>query len=301
MRPTLWLKNDSGDIWDLRPRRLLQAAYASFFSTLDGTGFETKLTVARVKYDFVITEETPQQVPIKGKMYFRDPTQMRRFGEFMGDYAQSVQLFYDPEGKIDPRSQIDRPWYKVVKITKLSSGEQDKKTGFWICDMVFTPLSVMWRRGTTIASTTSLVVGDPHVYPFIYPYFYQSERKLYLNVLNDGERIGCRISITNNGKNALGALEWSVSSGDVRQYAKWLDGIGLAPGRTLLIDSNPGSQEASVKYGEGSDDAGDYQEANPQYINFVDLYPGNNQIVFNLGTVDDVTVTASYTEQVRAL
>lgn len=222
MGPTIWLKNSNEDIWDLRPARGLREEYASYFSTLDGTGFETKLTVSRVKYDFIVTEETPQQVLIKGKMYFRNPLHLRRFGEFMGDYTQTVRLYYDPEGKIDPRSQIDRPWYKTVKITKLSSGEQDAKTGFWICEMTFTPLSVMWRRDTTIASTTSLVVGDPHTYPFIYPYFYQSERKLYLNVLNDGERIGCKVAVTNKGQNALERIEWMATAGSVRQYAKWL-------------------------------------------------------------------------------
>lgn len=301
MRPTIWLTNEAGDVWDLRPSNIVTQVYASFFRGIDGTGFETKLSVSRVQYDFVVTEEAPQQVPIKGKMYFTSPLNMRRFGEFIGDYGKPITLFYDPEGKIDPRSQIDRPWYKTVKVTKLSSGEQDLKTGLWICDMVFTPLSVMWRRGVTIASTTNLVVGDPHVYPFIYPYFYQSERRLYLNVMNDGERIGCKIEIKNKGANPLGALEWSVISGDKRQYAKWLEGVGLASDRTLVIDSNPGTQEASVEYGDGKDDVADYQEANPQYINFVDLHPGNNQFIFNLGTVDDVEVTVSYTEQVRAL
>lgn len=301
MGPTIWLKNDIDDYWDLRPKRGLREEYASYFSTIDGTGFETKLSVTRVKYDFIVTEETPQQVPIKGKMYFRDPLHLRRFGEFMGDYTKTVRLYYDPEGKIDPRSQIDRPWYKEVKITKLESGEQDKKTGFWICAMTFTPLSVMWRRDTTIASTTSTVVGDPHIYPYIYPYFYQSERKLYLNVLNDGERIGCKVTITNRKSTPLETLEWTAVAGNVRQYAKWLAGDGLASRRTLVVDSNPRTQMAVVQHDGEEDDVSDYQEPNPQFINFIDLYPGNNQIVFNLGTVDDVDVTVTYTEQVRAL
>lgn len=45
----------------------------------------------------------------------------------------------------------------------------------------------------------------------------------------------------------------------------------------------------------------DYQEANPQYINFVNLFPGNNLIMFNLETISGVTIEVSYTEQVRAL
>lgn len=301
MRPTIWLKNSNGDVWDLRPSNILAQPYASFFKGIDGTGFETKLAVSRVQYDFVVTEETPQQVPIKGKMYFISPVNMRRFGEFMGDYSNTVRLYYDPEGKIDPRSQIDRPWYKTVKITKLSSGEQDTKTGLWICDMVFTPLSIMWRRDTTVASTTSEVIGDPHTYSFIYPYFYQSEQKLYLNILNDGERIGCQIVIKNTGAYALNTLEWVAIAGKKRQYAKWLEDVGLAPGRKLVIDSNPSTQEAAIYYEDEVEDVSDYQEPNPQYINFIDLYAGNNQIVFNLGTIEDVEVEVTYTEQVRVL
>lgn len=300
MQPSIWLKNNDGDVWNLRPRNM-NDEYSSFLKTLDGTGFETKLTVSRIKYDFVVKDETPQQVPIKGKMYFRSPLNKRRFSEFCGDFTQTVKFYYDPEGKIDPRSQIDRPWYKICKITKLTDGEVDANTGFFICDMQFTPLSVVWRRDTTIASTTSLVVGDPHTYPHIYPYFYQSERKLYLNVLNTGERIGCNIAITNNREHKIDTLEWTVIAGKNRQYAKWLSGIGLAPSRQLIIDSNPSTQQAVVVYGENSDDVADYQEPNPQYINFVDIFPGNNQFVFNFGVVDGVDIDVTYTEQVRFL
>lgn len=302
MQPTIWLKNAAGDIWDLRPAGgLKKVVNGSYLKALDGTGFETKLAFARIKHDFVVTEETPQQVNITGAMYFRNPEHLKRFGEFIGDYSNDVQFFYDPEGKIDPRSQIDRPWYKYVRITKLTNGEQDEKTGYWICKMTFTPLSVMWRRDTTIASTASLVVGSPHVYAYVYPYFYQSESKLYLDILNEGERIGCRVKIKNIQANALTTLEWVCNSGKRRQYAKWLDAIGLASGRTLIVDSSPSSQEATVNYDDNVDDVQDYQEPNPQYINFVELYPGNNQIVFNLGTIEGAEVEVSFTEQVRAL
>ena len=48
-------------------------------------------------------------------------------------------------------------------------------------------------------------------------------------------------------------------------------------------------------------DVQDYQEANPQYINFIDLHPGNNLIMFNLEAINGVTIEVSYTEQVRVL
>ncbi len=302
MRPTIWFKNKAGDIWNLRPDKITDTFNCSFFYALDGTGFESKLAFARIKNDFVVTEEQPQQVPITGTMYFRNPEHLKRFSEFVGDYTQELQFFYDPTGRIDPRSQIDRPWYKWVRINKMTSGEQDAKTGYWLCKITCTPLSAMWRRDTTIASTVSQVIGDPHVYQFVYPYFYQSERKLYLDILNEGERIGCRVEIKNiKTGESLKTLEWVCSSGKSRQYAKWLEGIGLAPGRTLVIDSTQSDQEATVQYGDNTDDVQDHQEPSPQYINFVELLPGNNQIVFNLGTIEGVEVKVSYTEQVRVL
>lgn len=302
MRPTLWLKNDAGEVWNLRPSNLLRARDASFFATLDGTGFETKLTFARVKNDFVITEEAPQQITIKGTMYFRDPKHMAAFGDFVGDYSNTLRLYYDPEGRISPTAQLERPWYKEVRITKLTSGEQDVKTGYWVCPMEFAPFSVMWRRDTTRASTVTSVEGDAHVYAYTYPYFYQSERKFYLDMENTGAQIGCVIAIKNTGTHALEKLEWVATSGDHKQYARWLEGVGLAPGRTLIVDSNPSTQRAVVQTGSDTvDDVSDYQEANPQYINFIELYHGQNQIVFNLGTVSDVEIEVTFIEQVRVL
>jgi hypothetical protein len=175
----------------------------------------------------------------------------------------------------------------------------DVNTGFFICEMQFTPLSVMWRRDTTLASTASLLVGDPHIYPYVYPYFYQSEKKLYLNILNDGEKIGCKVTVTNNTEKPIETLEWVVTSGKNKQYARWLNGVSLAAGRTLEIDSNPSTQRAIVSYGDNEDDVGDYQEPNPQYINFVEIYSGNNQFAFNFDVIEGVQVDVSYTEQVR--
>ncbi len=302
MRPTLWLKNDAGEVWNLRPQRLLREKQASFFAALDGTGFETKLTFSRIKDDFIVTEDEPQQVTIKGTMYFRDPKHMAAFGDFVGDYSNVLRLYYDPEGRITPTMQLARPWYKKVRITKLSSGEQDVKTGYWVCPMEFVPFSVMWRRDTTRASSVTTIKGEAHVYSYSYPYFYQAERRFYVNIENTGARIGCTVSIKNTGTAPLERLEWVASSGDHRQYAKWMAGYGLAPGRTLIVDSNPSSQRAVIEIAPNSfEDVSDFQEPNPQYINFVELYHGDNQIVFNVGTVTDVEIEVTFIEQVRVL
>lgn len=301
MRPTIWLKNNAGEVWNLRPTQPFTEPKSSFLYAIDGTGFETKLTVARVKYDFVVTDEEPKQIDIQGQMYFVSPANMKSFGEFVGDYEQNVRFYYDPEGKIDPHSQMEHPWYKEVRITKLNSGECDKKTGMFVCKMAFTPLSVMWRRDTVIASSTTAVQSNAHVYSFTYPYFYQNEHRLYLAINNTGERIGCKVNITNTGAVSLPKCAWTVTSGNIRQYAQWLENIGLEPHKTLVVDSNPSSQESTVKLNGSAEDVADYQEANPQYINFIELYPGENLIVFDVGTIENVIIEVSYTEQLRVL
>ncbi len=300
MQPSIWLKNSNGDIWNLRPRKINDSQWESFLNNIAGLGLKTKKTYARINNDFIETKDEPQQVDITGTMLFATPAQMRNFSLFVGDYSNTLRLFYDPEGKIDPRSQIDRPWYKNVNITLMESAEQTT-LGLFECKMIFTPLCAMWRRDVQVASTITTPIGTPHVIPFVYPYFYQSERKLYLNILNEGEKIGCRIEIKNNNQTALQKLEWVCTSGKHRQYAKWLEGIGLASGRTLVVDSTPSAQESAVKHDGISDDVQDYQEANPQYINFIELYPGNNQIVFNLGQIEGIDITVSYIEEERLL
>ncbi len=300
MRPTIWLKNDSGDIWNLRPSTMADD-YSSFFKDIDGTGFETKLKSTQVQYDYVVTEETPQQVNITGSMYFKSPLNMKRFEEFLGGYENTVRLYYDPEGKIDPRSQLDKPWYKIVRITKMTSGECDVKTGCFICKVTLTPLSVMWRRDTTIVSSTTISEAEGHVYPYVYPYFYANDNKLYVNILNSGERIGCKVEIYNNTGSTISYIEWLSTCGNTRQYARWLDNIGLENGRTLIIDSNPSTQEAIIQYESDETNVVDYQEPNPQYINFIDLYPGNNLIMFNTDLVSGLEIRVTYTEQVRVL
>lgn len=300
MRPTIWLKNDNGDIWNLRPN-VMADDYSSFFKSIDGTGFETKLKSTQVQYDYVVTEETPQQVNITGSMYFKSPLNMRRFEEFLGGYENTVKLFYDPEGKIDPRSQLDRPWYKIVRVTKMTSGECDLETGLFICKITFTPLSVMWRRDTTVVSSTTISEASGHVYPYVYPYFYANDHRLYVNILNSGERIGCKVQVKNNTGQTLNYVEWTSTCGDIRQYARWLDDLGLENGRTLEIDSNPSTQKAVISYGNDSNNVVDYQEPNPQYINFIDLHPGNNLIMFNTELLSGLEIIVSYTEQVRVL
>lgn len=300
---SMWLVNENGDIWDLIPKRGLKQTYASFFGKLNKfSGFKTKVTTTPIGYDWAIIEQTAEMVPIQGTMYFRNAKHLQDFGEFVGDYSKTLKLFYDPTGRIDPRDQLSRPWYKKIHITQLDNGETDS-SGYYVCNMSTTTLSAMWRSDTTIASTVSGIVGEPHVIPHFIPYFFQSEQKIWLSIFNRGESMGALVEIKNTGSVPLPQCEWNVDSGIRRQYAKWLAGTTkLETGRTLVVDSNPETFRAEIEYQDNLPiSVMDYQEPNPQYINFVNIFPGNNMFMFNVGRIEGVDITVSYSEQVRAI
>lgn len=296
---TCWLKNNKQEIYNLTPASLYSEEYGCLFSKMKGTGYETKLVVNSIGYDFSITEKNPTQVPISGFLYFRDPRQMKEFEDFKQD--EVVRLYYDSTGRIDPRDQISKGYYKEVYVSKLDNGEEDN-CGWFVCAVTMTPLSAVWRRDTVIASTVSGIIGDPHIIPFYYPYFYQSQQKLYLDLFNDGDRVGCKVIIKNNRLTSIDRLSWTVESGKRKQYAEWLGGGSiLASGRTLIIDSRPQTQEAIIIYENEESDVSLLRSPSTQFINFVDIFNGKNLFMFDVGGVDDVEIIVEYSEQTRVV
>lgn len=302
---TRWLKNAKGETWNLMPVSINSETYACPIVNLNKyTGFKTTLTTSQIEFDWAIIEQTPDVVQVNGTMLFRNPEHIRLFAEFVGDFSKTLRLYEDPRGLVLPETQLMTTYYKEVNIIQLDSGDFDTKMGCYVSAVQMTTLSAMWRKDTRIASTTSGVVGEPHVFPYYFPYFFQSEQKLFLNIFNTGETIGSLVEIKNNGLTSLDHCEWNVDSeNNVRQYAKWLAGtMKLEPERKLVVDSNPRTFRAEIEYGDNLPvSVMNQQEPNPQYINFVKLPPGNSQFLFNLGRIEDVEVTVSYSEQVRVI
>ncbi|MCL2599337.1 MAG: hypothetical protein FWD76_05480, partial [Firmicutes bacterium] len=176
--------------------------------------------------------------------------------------------------------------------------------GMFVVDITITMLSAMWRRNNTIASQVIGVIGEPHQYPYYYPYFFMREQSLVLQLFNSSERTGCVVEIKNTSGHPVDRCAWQVNSdNNVAQYAKWLAGtVKLEDGRTMIVDSNPRTMRSQIESeNQRPMDIANYQEPNPQYINFVDVYPGKNEFIFDLGTVDGVDVIVSYTEQARVV
>lgn len=303
MQPTIWLENSEGIRFNLRPRDN-QAAGGAFFEAVVGTGFETKLTVTRVKDDFLTTERTPQQVALAGKIYFSSSEKKEQFARSFCVHGKTVKFCYDPTGSIvyPPNSQA-KPWYKEVEITKFEDHEEDANTSCFVCNLTLTPTSALWRRDVTVSAEAELTAGSAHVYDYTYPYVYNEDNRLHVVLNNTGDRTGCKIEVENASGSTVPSVAWSVSSssGDVLQHARWMVVSGLATNRTLIVDSDSSRQKAVVVYAAQESDVTDEQEASPQYVNFVELLPGENDIVFVVDASSGVSVRVSYAEQKRCL
>ena len=308
----MWLENNKvskdtkkGETWNLIPKDLWNEIYASIIEDAGHfAGFKTKIDTSQIKNDWEITQQTAEQVPLKGKMYFRDTEHIRLFSEFVGDFSRTLKLYYDPVGNILPESQLHTTWYKECIISVLDKGNLDHKVGMFVVDITITMLSAMWRRDNTIASSVVGVLGEPHQYNYYYPYYFRRGQNLVLELLNNSERTGCEVRIINKSGKPLDRCAWQVNSdNNITQYAKWLAGtVKLEDARTIVIDSNPRTMRSQIEFEANRPiDIVNYQEPNPQYINFVDVYPGRNEFIFDLGIVSSVDVTVSYTEQARVV
>lgn len=304
MKPSIFLMNGNGEIWDLRPAPGYDKNHASYFGTLDGTGFETKLSFTRVSNDFVQTDEDAQQIDIEGTFQFKTHTALDNFGTFTGNFEGELKFYYDPTGKYKSTdTDISAVWYKTVRITKFSAAEEDKDHSCWKVKAAFTPTSANWKKDVTTASTINGVGDELHVYDYWYGFYYSDKGQVVGYIDNTGGRIGCEISIYNDGDTVITGLSWILTCGSYTEYASW--DVSLQPGSTLIIDSNPLTQRAVVEstneLGVVTDlDVSDSQEPNPSYINFVDILPGENRIAFMTDS-PNVIITIAFTEQTRAL
>lgn len=315
MRPTLWLLNDSGEIWNLRSKTFSDGN--SMFIGLDGSGFEQKLTFTTVDDDFILTDEEATQVDITGTMYFASQKAISAFETFTGGYKDAVKLYYDPTGNTEPENEDGTVWYKQVRVAKMPMAEQDSKTSLWISKCTFTPYSAMWKKAITQVASVTKNSDDVHIYDYFYDFTYGSTSTLACTIYNEGAPVGCVIEIINISSSEIATEQWTLDINGTRYYALFntsLPGADTANDKYygLYVDSNPLTQECTKyiyhKSGEGyardtdesSDSMVNAQEPNPQYINFITLGHGTNRIIFS-GTDANVFIRVTFTKQTRAI
>ena len=170
----------------------------------------------------------------------------------------------------------------------------------------------MWKRDISYSIEGVPSVGDPLVYPYHYDdseYIFGGRAIYSIEVNNEGRETGCIVSITNNGETPLTEVEWFIENtykdafGNDQttiQRSKWFtqeDKLTLYEGYTLIVNSNPTTQEAKVVFTDGtSQSVVSLQEPSWDYINFVTVKNGVNRIVFYVDN-PDVKIDFSYSEQ----
>ncbi len=297
MLRTCWAKLDSGVIWNFTNDMYTWVELGCFLANISGLGYENKLTVEVVGNDFITTERTPQQINITGSLLFDSEDHLKQFDSLFNN--QVFKLYYDGSGLIDPQDQISAAWYKEVEITKFDVSEK-KLNGFYEVSVTMTPVTAKAKRDVFIATTIDGIVGNNLQYPAYYPYFYSSGQQLVADIRNEGNTVGVVIKIKNTGDTDIEKVNFYVdSSNDVRQYASWLySTVKLEPNKTLTLDSRPRTQEATVttETGEKSSVV-NFQHPNPQYVNFVNIYNGDNSFIFDFGRINDIEVTIEIQEE----
>lgn len=305
----IWLQNAiTGAIWDLLPDNPYTKVDGSPFLSISGLGYNQEITQNQVGVSYFISKISSQNSPIKGTMLFWDDEHIRNFQEYIGDFRNPFLLYYSPSGEFEPYDRISKIFYKRVTVSIVDKGEKNAY-GCYECDVTFVPQDDVWKRDITYSVTDIGMAGNALTYPYTYPYVYGGRNALVLEIENRGREVGCKITIKNNSEVVLGNIEWFSEHTYVDQYgvlqtevqrAKWYTestSVTLQSGYSLIVDSNALSQEAIVKFTDGtSQSVVNQQEPSWDYINFVQLKNGSNRFVFYVDN-DNIDITVEYTEQ----
>ena len=307
MRRNMWLVNPkTGAKWDLLPTDPYKKDDGTPFLKISGLGYSQALTQNQVGVDYFVSEITSKNVPIKGSLYFWNTTHIARFQDCVGDFRDSLMLYYSPSGEFHIGDDISKIYYKPVKITQIDKTEYTK-FGYFECATIITPQSDVWKRDVQFeAEIDTKNIGEPLVYPFTYPYVFGGRNTISLEIENTGRETGCKVMITNNSAKPIQTVEWFCDNHYLNQYNIEVDEVQRAKfyvtlsesGTMFTIDSNALTQEATVTYNDGtSQSVVAQQEPSTDYINFIQLRHGMNRFIFYLDNIEGVTINVSYTDQ----
>lgn len=308
-RRKIWLENPKNNSsWDLLPDDAYDKNNACPFLGIKGMGYSQEVTQTQVNTEYFVSKVLSKNTPISGTLYFQDTEHIKAFQNFVSDFRNQLLLFYAPSGVADPSPVSDEPYYKKVIITMVDKTEMDE-TGWYLIPMTLTTQDDVWTSRDKVYSVPisgQTTVGTPLVYPYTYPYQIGGRNALVIPITNNGRETGCEIKIKNLTGVNLSTIEWFIDRTYTDYYgvlhenadtqkSKW--NLILSNGSELIVNSNPLTQEAKIKYRDGSfQSVVDLQEPSWDYINFVQVPQGQSRIVFYIdGSPVDISFT--YREQ----
>ena len=296
---SIWLEREDGAIWNLAPlSKQLEPSFDSCWcDSYGGGGFSDKTELQTLGNDFQVLETKPEPQSLKFTALFVNEEHKEYFNAFIGDYSKHIKLYSSPDGTIIPGDKISKPWYHTGMLSRGDFKFKNSK-GFYSVEFEFQFMEAVWRRDTYASSTVQGVAGETHVYNFTYPYFYAIGDLLTLELLNNGQSIGCEIMIKNTASYPLISIDYTVyDDKSNQQKSKWNLPYGLESGRMLKVDSRIKSQSAFITFENDIVNAKRFEALSVDYINYVEIRNGINKIVFNLGRTTGVDVVVRYQEE----
>lgn len=305
----IWLQNlETKEYWNLLPLNPYKVLDehgngACPLLGIAGMGYSQNVTQNQVGIDYFISEITSKNTPITGTLLFWHDKHLRLFQEFVGDFRKQLRLFYSPSGAFHIDDQTSDVFYKDVLLTQVGKTELTAYSTYE-CAVTFTPQSDVWKSDHKYKVADVATVGEALVYPYVYPYMYGGKETLALNIDNSGRETGCVVKITNSGDTTQKDIEWHCEHTYTDSYgvehtdvSKARFYINLAPGATLVVNSNALTQESTVNYSDGTgQNVVANQEPSWEYINFIQLAHGANRFIFFLPTTN-LSVEVEYSEQ----
>lgn len=302
----MWLKKeDTGKIWDVMPQNPYVTEDGCFFAHPDGLGYEQDISQKQVNVDYFINEIKSKNHSIKVEAYFNGNEHLANFVSFIGDFSEQMNLYYSPDGSIDPYDMINKPYYKPVVISNFGRGEMNS-AGFIVCEIEFTSQSDVWKKDYVYSFQTSGSSEEMQrlTYPYIYPYTFQGRQVVALMIENDGRETGCEISIKNGSSSeTISDPSWSIErtytdkyGNEVNEVQKGKFFVEVGENETVYVNSTDTAQEAKIVHSDStSESIVSLQEPSWDYINFVRIKHGTNRIVFNISLID-VEITVGYSQ-----
>lgn len=302
----MWLKKeDTGAIWDVMPQNPYLTEGGCFFAHPEGLGYEQDISQKQVNVDYFINEIKSKNHSISVEAYFNGNQHLANFVDFIGDFSEQFNLYYSPDGSIDPDDQISKPYYKPVVISNFERGEMNS-AGFIVCKISFTSQSDVWKKDYvySVQTSESVATMEQLQYPYVYPYTFEGDNLVAIIIENNGRETGCEITIKNLSSSArITNPGWAVErtivdkyGNEIKEVQKGVFYVSLGENDAVYVNSMDTAQEAKYIHSDNSSESiVSLQEPSWDYINFVRLKHGTNRFILNIPNIDAL-VSIGYSE-----
>lgn len=156
----MWLENIKTKlIWDCMPPEPYKTSGGCFFAEPRNMGYSQGVTQKQIDVDYFIQQIQSENLEPIVTAYFNGNEHFKNFVDFVGDFTESMYLYYSPDGSIEPYDRISKPFYKPVVISFIDKPEMTT-AGWYICEIRFKAQSDVWRKDYLYSITHREVTAE---------------------------------------------------------------------------------------------------------------------------------------------